>query len=182
MSRNFGERVQQIFIRERELSAIVRREFERCLAQTWPRFQRVPDADKFHPVYADQLGLPDEHGEQELGGWRLYRWHADVGIWFFLELAFNKNKFRITLLWNTTDQRPQDVDCHAHVFDPDPRSYPLGRCSPKKEWKFGTNPAYEPAAVVPIALAEMKTFSEPIITKVLEHNSSALTPNAEPTV
>jgi hypothetical protein len=174
MAHDFGERIKKIFVRDRQLAADVRSEFEKVMATSWPQFELVLDAAKIHPMYAEEEELPEEFGEDTMGGWRLFRWQTDVNVWFFLEVGVEHNKFRLTLLWNTADKLPLGVDC---TFADEPWLHAKNGCTPmasnrSRSWTVGTNPAYVPAVVVPGAIAEMKAFAEPIIAKVLAHHGT----------
>ena len=177
MGSSFGDRLNKIFSRDRALAASVRGEFEKCLEQTWPQFRRVFNADKIHPVYQEEEESPEEYGEDAIGGFRLYRWQTDANVWFFLEVGIKHSKFYLTLLWSTSDELPKSVDRYAHQFAAEPWLYARNSCSPNKDWKVGTNAAYDPAVVVPAAIGEMKAFAEPIIVKVLEQHGMPSSPN-----
>lgn len=156
---------------EKKLAAAVRREFAKAVAESWPGFE---------PILDDS---PAARGS------RLYRWQAELGVWFFLYLGvlLRTNEFIVELLWNTANACPFDVFAGD---DEDLAASHVGRCqimvraglgSANKCWKVGPNPRFIPELVVPAALREVKAFATPIIQAVLDRHGGGKRASASET-
>jgi hypothetical protein len=153
---------------EKRLRTVVQDELAAALKSTWPQFEPVSGAIQ---------------GEADSLGWRVFRWHADEQVWFFLTLVIgNRNKFAFRCLWSDKPDYPAD-DTTYPFFQNDPAQMPgsrdvfttsRGGTRQIKEWEVGVNPAFVPAVVVPAAVAELKKTLEPVTIEVLNHHGNSV--------